>query len=583
MFGSPNRTQFVSPGDLTPQHRQVAQRCEDCHVAGSGHLNDWIHTSFDARSAEQQSALCLKCHRDLGAHPLAAHGVASGLLAQLREESEDQPTGSNPAIIAAAKGLFDSPVDPHVDLSCATCHREHHGANRLMELTNRQCQVCHNGAFDSFAHGHPELHRYPYDRRTRLYFDHLSHFGKHFREQEDSSHSCIDCHVPDEAGRYMLVRDFEQTCASCHAQQIEDDSLPGIVVAAVPALDVEVLQAHGAEIGQWPVLDPYHVEAAGELVPLYQLLLLSEDEARHLDSLIDVDLSDLRGATPEQLDAVESLVWEYKEMFFDILQGGHPELHRRLTRALGDDVPEPEIKQLTASLPLELFEEMQRRWLPNLANEVQARRGGNELAAADEQPPRDIKQMVTEERRKSQRLSSGWSLHASSLSLRYRPVGHADPLLKNLLDVTVRGDAAVATNVRQTLARMHQTISSPFSIGRCMKCHTAETDATGSARINWHPYRPPLDRHDFTVFNHEPHLMLLSNEACSHCHLFSREDTSDEMLFRPEFITSGWKLSSDASQFTGDFSSMIKSNCSDCHAERTGRDRCLTCHNYHIR
>ena len=37
------------------------------------------------------------------------------------------------------------------------------------------------------------------------------------------------------------------------------------------------------------------------------------------------------------------------------------------------------------------------------------------------------------------RQPRGWYLHGSSLSLRYRPNGHADPFLKNLLDISSRG------------------------------------------------------------------------------------------------------------------------------------------------
>lgn len=589
MLGSPNRTSLISPGELTSQHRQVVHRCEDCHVQGEGDLGDWIHSSFDNSVAQQQSQLCLKCHRDIGDHALEPHGLSSEMLTSFRgavDEEERRP--STPASIAAAKNLL--PSTAHASLACATCHREHQGTAALTELTNRQCQVCHESAFHSFADGHPTFRQYPAKRRTRIYFDHVSHYGQHFPPEDaktggSATHSCSDCHIRDSAGRYMLVRSFDQTCASCHEQQIRDDTTLGLAMLSLPAIDVESLRDKNANIGEWPADYPRHVEATSTPTALTELLLQSSEGFNDLRAKLSaLDLNDLREATPEQITHVESFTWALKEMLHDITTGGHPEIERRLATAVGDSIGQRNRAVVVDAMPVELLGELRDRWLPHLQEEIVARRGGAELGEFETTPAADIAQTILDERDKVKRVLSGWYLHDSSLSLRYRPTGHADPLLKALLNASARLGAVADTEVEYTpLTRLYEDLTSPFASGRCIKCHSIERFVDGGMAVQWDSYVPTLEQHGFTDFSHAPHITMLTDEACSHCHTLATSTEPATSLLRSEYVSSSWVPAIESHQFDSNFATMNKSKCAACHAENTARDRCLTCHNYHVR
>lgn len=584
MLASPSRSDVASPGDLSPQHRQVVQRCQDCHVAGDGKLSDWIHASLDGKAAEQQSQLCVNCHRDLGDHAMQPHGSSALTLASLTSAAEARDErASSQTIVSIAKSIFGSPTETHAALACATCHKEHHGDDSLTELTNNQCQTCHARAFDSFAHGHPEFANYVYKRRTRIYFDHASHYGQHFMQaggetgSEAAKHACNSCHVPDTTGRYMLVRDFEQSCASCHQEQIEDDSLPGLAILALPALDLATLREKQIEIGYWPKSYPLHVEASGQLTPLARLLLSGSDDFPNAYFTIGkLDLSDLTSASDEELQAVGKVIMQFKTMLSEIATGGHPEVKRRLLTVFGGAVAEAQTLALANSLPIDSLMDM-RDWLSE-AN-------GTEDTEASSTLPNPTEALAAERARVTG-VASGWYLHPSSFSLRYRPSGHADPLLKTLLDIRAGAlphRAATPLGVaHRALRDAYRQLSSPFAVGRCTKCHSVEYFG-GQNHVNWRPYTPPLDRHDFTKFSHAPHVTMLKDEACANCHELVSLSSASESLYRPEFHHSDWTPATDASVFENNFAPPLKVGCVQCHTEQTSRDSCLTCHNYHVR
>lgn len=591
MLGSPARQHFVSPGELTSQHSQAVDRCEACHASATGGAGDWLRAPFGHDGDRPQSDLCLGCHNELGSNAMQPHGQAVAILTELTELRREQPTEPSNGIdgeVLAAKSLLAIPAGSHTGLACATCHREHRGKTAdLTALSNEQCQVCHVESFRGFSDGHPAFSAYPYERRTRLYFDHLSHYGEHFAAAETTAdRKCGDCHQPDSAGRYMLVKKFESTCAECHSQQIHDDTTLGIAAISLPALDIDTLQTNGHKIGQWPRDYPLHVEAAGKVVPLQRLLLQSYEGYEAVESALSgVDLSDLRDADSAQLRSVESLAWQLKESLYDIVQKGHPEIQRRLTLVLDGQVPEVQIKALANSYPLAMTIEMQESWLPSLIAEVDARRSGAQPPVIDDTEPADFTTALQVERSRSAMIASGWFLHGSSLSLRYRPSGHADPLLKTLLDVSSRGivEESESAPKRSALHDLFEQISSPFAPGRCTKCHSVDRNPGAPANVNWHPYEPPMNQHKFTRFSHAPHVTMLHDSACSECHLLNEAQPPASSLLRTEFIDSRWRPATDPHAFESNFVPMSNERCAECHSNDSGRDRCLTCHSYHVR
>lgn len=589
ILGAPNRQKLVSPGELTSQHSQVVDRCEDCHVAAAGGVGAWIDTAFDAEATQRQSDLCLECHTDLGRNAKSPHSSAPELLAELTRQRSDDPKAplnlANGELVVA-KTMWSQP-NSHADLACATCHREHRGkAADLKQLTNQQCQVCHVDSFHGFSSGHPEFSDYPYERRTRIYFDHLSHYGQHFAATEgNGERKCNDCHQPDSAGRYMLVKEFEVTCAECHSHQIQDDTTLGIAVVSLPGLDIDAVVRNGRVIGQWPSDYPLHVEAASNVTPLQRLLLRSyEGYADVEQTLSEVDLRDLRNADSGQLQAVESLVWLLKESLYDTVQKGHPEIQRRLNTVLAQKASSQQITRLANSFPLNATIAMQKQWLPDLSEEIEAKRSGASLPTPSTVAEVDPAIELKSERREDAMLASGWYVHGSSLSLRYRPIGHADPLLKTLLDIGADGvvERGGVSPLNATLHDLFDQVASPFAAGRCIKCHSVETGDDAITRVNWRPYRRPMSEHRFTGFSHAPHVTLLREEACSECHLFSTAQETVASLFRPEFVTSNWLPALNPHEFSSDFEPMSKLDCAKCHSNDSGRDSCLTCHNYHV-
>jgi hypothetical protein len=390
----------------------------------------------------------------------------------------------------------------------------------------------------------------------------------------------------------MLAKSYEETCAKCHDHQILDDTLPGLLIAAVPAVDVEPLRAAGIEIGQWPNVYPEHVEAQSTLAPFHSLISPHRDALWSVqDKLQGIDLADLSTATPEQLQDVKELIWTFKESLVDILAKGRPGLLSDFSAELKDLFNEEQIEGLVRAVPLEGLAAMQREWLPNVAEEVAARRAGTEIPVleqdkADPVAPHAVN-VIANDRHNSRLLNSGWSLHSPSMSLRYRPTRHADPLMKTLLDrsVTPRRQANLPSGSPAEAARrkLYNSLASPHASGRCRKCHTVDSNSPsgGETHINWESYKPPPAQHTFTHFNHAPHLAVQTNEACSRCHGFSDDDESDSPILRSEFVSN--RLEPATVIFKSDFAHMSKSNCAECHTSQSAGDRCTTCHNYHVR
>ena len=247
-------------------------------------------------------------------------------------------------------------------------------------MDSQRCQACHLSQFASLADGHPAFSDYPFARRTRLVFDHVSHLGKHFagRDKEVAPTQCTACHMADPTGRAMLVRSFETSCAACHAKKIEGEGgsgVSGLAIFAVPGLDVAALRDQAAEIGEWP-------EAAESGVSPFLRLLLSRDSdvVASLATLDSVDLLDLTEAGRGELAAVERFAWAVKELLFELERGGQSALRARLEAVLGREIDTRELADLAARLPVDLLGAVREAWFPNLAAEIARHRAGETVA-----------------------------------------------------------------------------------------------------------------------------------------------------------------------------------------------------------
>ena len=599
MIGGPAPYKFVSPGKLTLAHNTITS-CADCHQVGKGDLEDWVRHSLTAQG-NNQSSLCLECHKTLPEHALHPHGCDPQKLQTITNRIAEgrDGAGREPMLLAAARSL-GTERDTWV---CATCHHEHRGEDfSISQMNDEQCQTCHTRAFQSFTRGHPEFVDYPYGRRTRLYFDHLSHYGRHFSdsrrfdfETDPQQRACISCHQPDGSGRGILVRGFEESCGSCHEHQIRSERLPGIALISLPDIDSRSL---GSRIGSWPQLYPLHAQALTDLTPFMKLLLSTDKRyAASIKALDGVDLSDLEDATLAQLDAAADYASAIKHLFHDVAENGQASLRRRLADALQLKGADADLDQLLNLLPFELLVSAQQRWLSGAVGEVATGRD----ALGDDQPEettdssgatatQDPVQALENEKIRISGVATGWYLRDSDMTIRYRPHGHADSFLTALCNLSTRfrpgpGQQDDPDSVRtEALKQLFHSVAGTASMGRCLKCHTVDDQPHADALVNWQAKQPDPHNRVFTQFDHRPHLTRLSDDTCLHCHKIKHMRDSDdpEALFRVEFVSPNWTLNTDASTYTSDFVQLTKANCAKCHMQENASESCLTCHNYHV-
>jgi len=263
-----------------------------------------------------------------------------------------------------------------------SCHQEHQGANTdLTKMSNDRCTICHLVQFKSLASGHPDFKTYPYDRRTPLQFDHTSHATKWFLgdKAKYAPEECTDCHKSDANGRLMTTKGFENSCGSCHGEQVAGAgraSEKGMPVLAVPGFDVETLQEKGVAIGEWPRF------AEGPIPNFMNMLMSADDGFKEADTVFSAidDPLDLSEATTEQLAAVETLAWLVKSLLYDLQTAGVAALYKRLTKVLQRPLTSAEKVSLTAMLPLDTIINAQRSWFPELGVDIRRWRSGEKVA-----------------------------------------------------------------------------------------------------------------------------------------------------------------------------------------------------------
>ncbi|HZZ17727.1 MAG TPA: cytochrome c3 family protein [Opitutaceae bacterium] len=378
VLGGADRERWADPGPLSSAHALSNARCSDCHQAppagpgGPGAFAGGFAGAFSG-GRHPTGVSCLKCH-DMGEHPMEPHGLDRISLTRAENTVKPGAKGASHSIVLAMARIV-SPSD--ASRECIVCHTEHHGRiGKVTAFSDKQCQVCHVAAFDSFSKGHPEFSNYPFDRRTRLVFDHAKHLGEHFSDKTVAAlapKSCDACHVASTSGGFMVVRSFEKTCAACHGTQIEGEGRAGdkgIAFLRIPGLDAATLDSKGHGVGEWPS------DADGAITP-FTRLLLSKDKAasQAMAALSGVDLTDLRGASDERLAAAQALAWSIKSLFADLVTSGQDAMIAKL----GDIDPAAErgqLRAMTAQMPRDGLLSAQTAWFPSLFTEVANYRAG---------------------------------------------------------------------------------------------------------------------------------------------------------------------------------------------------------------
>ncbi|WP_162901648.1 cytochrome c3 family protein [Breoghania sp. L-A4] len=271
---------------------------------------------------------------------------------------------------------------------CATCHEEHQGIANLTAVGNDRCQTCHVSKFGAFATSHPQFTEYPFNRRTRIIFDHKSHFGIHFPKTAEAPAPgqtvpgvCTDCHEPGPGRRYMEIGSFESMCTSCHNGDILGTTRAmgpkGIDFLGVPGLDVATLTARGVDIGVWP-----DAAEAGMTAFLKTLLLGggahdgSGDIREAIAAADSLDLLDLREASDADLARIAELAWSVKRLFNRLETTPLSEVITLPGDAMGTDMDRMQMAWMTGLLPHDVIRAANRDWFPGLGEELQRHAGG---------------------------------------------------------------------------------------------------------------------------------------------------------------------------------------------------------------
>ncbi len=367
-------TQVLMPGPLASAHGAI-ENCSACHTrSGSGKLS-WIH-GLVAGDPVADSKACLTCHK-MPDTAFNAHGASADVLKQSTERLTKIAAATRaPRSARAQNAAF--PTDDMVahGLTCATCHQEHQGVNfNLNKITNEQCRSCHVVKFDSFDGHHPKFDNYPFKQRTRIIYDHAGHFGKHYPELTKKNpakripETCSACHNSSSDRRVMAVAPFEQTCTTCHLDQIvgkERVSGPkGIAFLSLPGLDLDTLRKKNAPIGEWPD------GSEAELTPFMKVMISRNKKGRALIKAVDsLNLQDLANASDDQIKAVTDMAWEVKRLFHALISGKASDALGDLNIVSGAKLSPGLVADLTASIPRDVVVSAHQQWLPNLAREI---------------------------------------------------------------------------------------------------------------------------------------------------------------------------------------------------------------------
>ena len=548
-----------SPGPLSAAHSELGG-CASCHTASGKGMVSWAHSMFAGGSEAADVQNCLSCHQNRGGN---AHNQTSAFLAAASEDAKARGIGDGGPLmtkVSATLGLTVREAEGG-GIACRTCHQEHGGhQNDITLMANAECQACHTGKFNALGDGHPEFGDYPYQRRTRIRFDHQAHIGKYFVDPtnvDKAPGTCRTCHTPDTQGKLMVFAGFDTGCASCHEPFIADKPLP---ILRLPGMDVDSLIDMEANTGEWPV------DAEGEEFQAIGDALMRSDEgyvaARAYIEEEDLDLFDLSEIDEEGRKHVENLIWAYKSLIYDILTTGPEAIQERLSAAADAELDKKQVAALLANMHLDGIAMLQQRWFPRLFEEMAAHQDGEAVPMPEDEAeiPELPDDMLDEA---SWAAGGGW--YEDYYTLYYKLTGHSDLFMRDWLRF------AIGTSKNDELsASLMEAIGTAKSPGGCVGCHSVDkTDGPGV--VNWKARQPNPSVVGFTAFLHSKHFALIGDKGCSTCHTLD-----------PQADYASGFADYDSSTFTSNFSPLKQEVCADCHTAEVAGNECTMCHNYHV-
>lgn len=579
--------QLIDAGPVYQAHSVLGEDCSSCHSNHEKGMLHWLVSATSPATTLADNGQCLSCHEGTG-HSENAHGESPQWLSEAYEPLENTDA-SKPWQLRLLRevGFSENSDDP---LSCATCHQEHRGPHHeLAEMDNLKCQGCHQIQFRDFEHGHPEFKNYPPTGTASISFDHRTHFGKHFTSGDlpsEAPTNCNSCHQLEDSGENIVNTGFVRACDGCHEPQTRGQGLAsdkGIPMFRLPGIDIETLENAGKSIGEWP----FDADEKSTKV-LHWILAANPEVAKLLPIIKPLDLLDLSGVSQDELKTVAEYALSIKKLLHSIDTQGHTVFREY-------NVP-------AATLPTEVVSQALNEWFPNLDEEVSRLEMGLELASTASgaaftptDPPEalqptnslvtgaelldeggllgdddgvllgdddggsfgdtDAKDDLVAKHTRSDTETwvnqGGW--YRKNFTLYYRPTGHADRVIQDLLD------SASQSNIPGS-ELVFEKISDEKSPGRCGKCHTVDNV---NLEIHWLGSAKDQAMVGSTLFSHKPHV---TRAECSDCH---------KRGALPDGADNNFTLASD-------HLSLDKTSCTSCHGEKSLGSNCVDCHRYHF-
>ncbi|MGI9458100.1 MAG: hypothetical protein ACR2NU_16160, partial [Aeoliella sp.] len=226
-----------------------------------------------------------------------------------------------------------------------------------------------------------------------------------------------------------------------------------------------------------------------------------------------------------------------------------------------------ELAPLVAHLSPENMAAITQLWLTRLPQEIAARRQSDEAVA-----PQAVAGAAAAQDRQAARgrvVAGGWFRDDLTLSIRYRPVGHADPFVTAWIDLLV--EAAQTEKHAALVTPLLKQQLSPTAPGLYVSCHSADRSTDGQLSVNWFAKRPTDRDNGFTEFTHGPHLTQAQLSDCQACHTI--DATAN--------VTANYQNTSPH-DFADGFLPLTKQSCAECHTPGAAGDSCLECHRYHV-
>lgn len=602
----------IKPGALTNHHAQIlattgeTERCIQCHPSHDDTLWSWLPLVASGSDHNlTQTDLCLNCHQSVmapGTESLA-HNLTQQHRSEIRLASSAEKTSS-------WHDWLPSPAIDQEQVACNACHREHQGENHnLSAMSDSQCQTCHQDRFGDFATSHPEFDAWPYQRSGTIAFSHRSHQNKHFPESNISgatpSFQCSSCHQPSPDGKVTRAVDFQNACASCHSESLETEISEGIELVSMPTLPRQVT----SEIPAWPESATGFPD--GRLSPLAELLIRGDSAAGDPTArLRGRDFSRIDPSDRGQNQAAGEVASELVRLLHDLADNGQRALLRRLTAASQAAKADSEIhwRPIAGSFPPQLVDQALGEWFQHTTNRSASIQrdqkdqnhfktipfqsggsddllagdewtSGDDLLADDDLLGEDIQAGNLEQSASTQSsgtkprrfnadsmlVAGGWYRDDVRLAIRYRPSGHADPVLKAMIDAA----ALLPASDRSRIAILNDP-----SAAACIRCHASAAE-TASA---WKTQDQIQAKNQFTKFSHAPHLNIASLADCAGCHqVESGVPASESNTAIVPVSRSGTSV-----EHHGDFKPMKKQDCAACHTKQAAGDSCVSCHRYHL-